>query len=169
MTSRFDGSSTPVARALSLSSTSLLAYFQRRLGAQDAADALAEVMVTAWRRADVLPVDDEEARMWLFVVARNVLSNIERGERRRWRLANRLRSTLVAEDAPSADAGAEVRDAISRLEPALAELVRLIHWDGFSVADAAQVLDISASTARSRYQRAKRDLLESLSMLGVAR
>lgn len=66
--------------------------------------------------------------------------------------------------AASADAGADVRDAIARLEPDLAELVRLVHWDGFSLADAAELLGIPASTARGRYQRAKSELRAALSV-----
>lgn len=61
------------------------------------------------------------------------------------------------------DAGTEVRDAIARLDPDLAELVRLIHWDGFSIVDAAALLEIPASTARGRYQRAKSELRAVLS------
>jgi len=37
----------------------------------------------------------------------------------------------------------------------MAELVRLVHWDGLTITDAAEVLGIPASTAQGRYQRAK--------------
>jgi RNA polymerase sigma-70 factor (ECF subfamily) len=151
-----------ITDAIASNSADLLAYFERRAGVQDAADLLAETMMTAWRRVADLPADTERARMWLFVTARYVLANADRTERRRWRLANRLRLMLGAEDAPSADSGTEVRDAVARLTPDLAELVRLVHWDGFTIAEAAEVLQITASTARSRYQRARRDLREML-------
>ncbi|WP_235939776.1 RNA polymerase sigma factor [Occultella kanbiaonis] len=62
----------------------------------------------------------------------------------------------------SADAGIEVRDAIDRLEPDLAELIRTVHWDGFTVAEAARVLDLPSSTATSRYRRAREALRRSL-------
>ncbi len=45
---------------------------------------------------------------------------------------------------------------IARLSPDLAELVRVVHWDGLSLVAAAEVLGISASTARGHYARAKR-------------
>ncbi|MFL0411340.1 RNA polymerase sigma factor [Microbacterium paludicola] len=139
----------------------LLRYFQRRLAPEDAADAVAEVMATAWRRERALPDDPEQARMWPFGIARNVLLHAQRGEVRRSNLADRLRS-LVARSSPPADRGVEVRDALARLEPDLAELVRLVHWDGFSLAEAAAHLDIPASTARGRSQRAKQLLREAL-------
>lgn len=143
--------------ALEASSVDLLSYLRRRTDPDEAPDLLGETFVVAWRRLDDLPEDPERTRMWLFGIARGVVLNHARGVRRRWALADRLRAhaDLVPVTAPPADEHVEVRDAVARLEPDMAELVRLVHWDGFTVADAAQVMDIPASTARSRYQRAK--------------
>jgi RNA polymerase sigma-70 factor (ECF subfamily) len=148
---------------IAANSIDLLHYFERRVEVhEDAADLLAETMMTGWRRVRDLPADDEGARMWLFTIARNVLGNADRTERRRWRLANRLRVMLEPADAPGADAGSEVRDAVARLDPDLAELIRLVHWDGFTIAQAASFLGIPASTARTRHQRAKEELRATL-------
>jgi len=157
-----------VTEELAANAPDLLAYFERRAARDDAADLLAEVMLTVWRRADQLPADPVRARMWLFVTARNVLANAERSSRRRWRLANRLR-VMLGSPTPSSPAsdpgeGAEVRDAIARLSPELAELVRLVHWDGLTLAEAAEVMEIPASTARGRYQRAKQELRAALAI-----
>ena len=161
-----DARSQRITEELAANAPDLLAYFERRVARDDAADLLAEVMLTVWRRADQLPGDPVRARMWLFVTARNVLANAERSERRRWRLANRLRMMLPGSSgAPAASdpgEGAEVRDAIAHLAPELAELVRLVHWDGLTLAEAAEVMEIPASTARGRYQRAKQELREAL-------
>lgn len=154
----------PLASALEASASDLLSYLERRVGPDDAPDLLGETMVVAWRRVRDLPDDPERVRMWLFGIARGTLQNHARGERRRWALADRIRRhTGRNAVSPPSDAGAEVRDAISRLEPALAELVRLVHWDGFSLTDAADLLGIPASTARGRYQRAKTELRAALS------
>ncbi|MFI2752586.1 RNA polymerase sigma factor [Cellulomonas sp. P22] len=146
--------------ALSLNASHLLRYLERRVGADDAPDALGEVMVAAWRRCDDLPADGQGARMWLFGIARNVVLNVQRGKRRRLGLADRLRQQRPADPVHhgGADEGLEVRDAIARLDPDLAELVRTVHWDGFTLAEAAQILGIPASTARSRYGRARTEL-----------
>ena len=153
----------PLTRALESSASDLLAYLERRVGADDAPDLLGETMVVAWRRVKELPPDDERARMWLFGIARGTLLNHSRGQRRRWALADRIRLQVrESATAPPADEGAEVRDAIDRLEPDLAELVRLVHWERLSVADAADLLGIPASTARGRYQRAKDQLRAAL-------
>lgn len=151
--------------ALKRDAADVLRYLERRLGAEDAADALAEVMMAAWRRADAVPAGSEQSRMWLFGVARNVVANTVRSEQRRGRLAERLRETMVAALASGrpADEGVEVRDAIAKLSPDQAELVRLIHWEGFTVAAAGEILGIPASTARTRYQKARADLREALS------
>ena len=149
--------------ALREASADLLAYLQRRVGMDDAPDLLGETMVVAWRRIADLPSDDERARMWLFGIARGTLLNHARGERRRWALADRIRGDRAPDAvAPPSDHGAEVRDAIDRLDPDLGELIRLVHWERLSLVDAAELLGIPASTARGRYQRAKEDLRTAL-------
>lgn len=154
---------TRLTAALSAAAADLLVYLQRRVGMDDAPDLLGETMVVAWRRVRELPTDPERARMWLFGIARGTLLNHARGERRRWALADRIRADVSTDAAaPAADEGTEVRDAIDRLDPDLAELVRLIHWERLSIADAAEVLRIPASTARTRYAKAKEQLRASL-------
>lgn len=139
----------------------LLAYLRRRVGPDDAPDLVGETMVVAWRRVAELPADAESARMWLFGIARGTLLNHARGERRRWALADRIRDHVPA-SAPPADEGAEVRDAITRLDPEAGELVRLVHWERLTLAEAAELLGVPASTARGRYARAKEELRAAL-------
>ena len=144
-------------------SPALLAYLQRRVGSDDAPDLLGETMVVAWRRVADLPDDPERARMWLFGIARGTLLNHARGERRRWALADRIRGHATSDAAsPAADEGADVRDAIARLDPDLAELVRLVHWERLALVQAAELLGIPDSTARGRYARAKEELRVAL-------
>lgn len=156
-----------LSEALRRESMDLLRYFRRRVDEpEDAADLLAETGLTAWRRVADLPADDEGARRWLFAVAHNTYLNHQRGSRRRHALADRVRSTLgrAEQTSPPSDDGIEVRDAIDKLAPELAEVVRLIHWDGHTVAEAAEVVGVSPSTARARYQRARAELREALAV-----
>ena len=149
--------------ALREASPDLLGYFHRRVGPDDAPDLLGETMVVAWRRVRDLPVERERSRMWLFGIARNTLLNYQRGERRRWALADRIRGQAVhTAAAPASDDGADVRDAIARLDPDLGELVRLVHWERMTLAQAAELVDIPESTARTRYARAKEQLRAAL-------
>ena len=153
-----------LSAAFDASASDLLSYLARRTNADDAPDLLGETMVVACRRVRDLPDDPERARMWLFGIARGTLQNHARGQKRRWALADHIRVHVRDTTAPPSDEGSEVRDAIARLDPDLAELVRLIHWDGFSITDAAELLGIPASTARGRYQRAKALLRAALSI-----
>lgn len=150
-------------RVLETNGRDLLAYFERRvIDPQDAADLLGETMLTLWRRIDALPADDERRRMWLFVTARNVLSNYRRAGVRRAQLADELRKHLLTSPPPSPDDAWALRDAVARLPEPLRELVSLIHWDGFSLVEAAEITGTNPSTARGRYATAKAQLKSAL-------
>ena len=143
----------------------LLAYFERRVrDREDAADLLGETLLVAWRRAEVVPRDGTQARMWLFGVARGVLSNHARGVRRRIRLADALREQLATapRKAPRGEHQDALLEALAGLPEDLAELVRLVHWDGFTLVEAADLTGVPASTARGRYARARELLQRSL-------
>ena len=83
----------------------ILGYVLRRTSnPDDAADVLAETFLTAWRRLDDMP-PDPQARLWLYGVARRVLANHHRGQRRAVALAGRLRADLAAAYRPPEHAG----------------------------------------------------------------
>ena len=159
--------SAELRRALAETADPLLAYFERRVTpTADAADLLAETMLQAWRRASELPAEGAvRQRMWLFTIAANVLANHRRSDRRRRRLAERLRLHVGATTTPASDHADRIalRDAVHHLKKEQRELVTLIHWDGFSLVEAAELLRLNTSTARSRYAAARESLRRSLS------
>ncbi|MBC7278385.1 MAG: sigma-70 family RNA polymerase sigma factor [Nocardioides sp.] len=140
----------------------LLAYFVRRVTPPDeAADLLGEALLVLWRRADAIPDEERAARMWAFGIARNVLRGHRRTSRRRSALANRLRAELAASDGLAHPADVRVldlRSALERLKPIDQEIVRLVHWDGLSLVEVAELLGKSEGTVRSRYHRARSSL-----------
>lgn len=142
----------------------LLSYFGRRVRIPaDAADLLSETFVVAWRRGDRMPADPEQARMWLFGVARRVLANAARGAARHSDLTNKLRGHLETLPMEHVDAETlDIRAALDAIPADQSELVRLVLWDGFTLPEAATILGISDSTARGRYQRARTQLRELL-------
>lgn len=156
-----------VERVLADAAPALLGFFLRRVEpAEDAADLLSETLAAAWRASRRMPRDPEAARMWCFGVAKNVLRNHERGRRRRDTLADRLRGSIAVAAAPAfSDEELDLRTAVAALPDELRELVRLVHWDGFTVAEAAGLLGIPASTARSQHVRAKALLRAALAPL----
>lgn len=150
----------------------LLAYLQRRTSpVEDAADLLSDTMLTAWRRVRDLPATDEAARMWLFVTARNVLANHRRSQLRRNEMADRLRQEILEQDRSTPgvhdtapDHAEVVREAIAALPEAQQEIVTLVHWDGFTLAEVATMTGVSASTVRSRYAKARSTLATRLAV-----
>lgn len=142
----------------------LLRYFQRRsLSSADAAEAFGELMLLAWRLRRRMPAGATEARMWLFATAHNVLRDSRRTRARRSAAVDRLIDDMRTLTPPASnDTAIEVRDALTRLSDEDAELVRLTYWEGMASHDAAAVLGINPSTARSRLARAKRQLREAL-------
>ncbi len=148
--------------ALRDASNDLLAYFVRRVASpEDAADLYGEVMLTAWKKIDKLPELPERQRMWLFVIAAHTLSNYRRSATRRLQLTERLRHHVAA-TTPAPENAYAVRDAVLRLHQAQRELVMLIHWDGFTIVEAAEILGLNPSTARSRYAAARELLRDAL-------
>lgn len=151
------------AAVIALSARDLLGYFLRRVGSpDDAADLVSDTMIRAWKVISRMPPDDEAARMWLFGIARNVLHHHRRSTRRRDAMTERVALSVRQATVPDQDAQIEVRAAVARLPTDLAELIRLIHWDGFTVEAAAAHLGVPASTARSRHARAKQLLRAAL-------
>ena len=143
----------------------LLGFFANRVdSADDAADLVGDVFLVAWRRHRHVPADRDEARMWLFGVARKVLANYRRGAHRRDALDARIRERIAAAIEPDDAYRVEVRAAVRALPAQLAELVTLVHWDGFSLEETARLLGIPASTARSRHARARELLRVALSV-----
>ena len=155
----------PVEAAIREHGRALLAYFARRIHpVEDAADLVAETVAGLGRRRRDLPADPVEAGMWMFGIARGVLANQRRSIRRRGALVERLRGAVVLADADRPAELDEVREAVDALPAPLAEVIRLVHWDGFGLESAAEHLGIPASTARGRHQRAKALLREALAL-----
>jgi len=139
----------------------ILAYALRRVeDPEDAADVVAETFLVAWRRLGEVPVD-AGARLWLFAVARRVIANLHRAERRRTRLGERLGETLrteLATQPAAAGEAAEALRAMGGLGDEDRELLLLVSWEGLSPGEVAKVLGISSLAARSRLHRARRRL-----------
>lgn len=149
----------------------LLGYALRRAPTgEDAADVVAETFLAAWRRLDDVPPGDE-ARLWLYGVARRVLANQRRGERRRDRLGARLhREPSLPPPAPDSEPSVElepVRVAFGRLNARDQEVLTLVAWEGLDPRGIALVLGCSRTAARVRLHRARRRFARKLAEAGV--
>jgi len=139
----------------------VLRYLQRR-APRDAADLLGETMLVAWRRKADAPSAAEQVRPWLFGIARMTLRGHVRDVARSLKLTERV-ATLAPVPRDTDEALAlDVRAAIEVLPEPQREMVELVHWEGLSLTDAATVVGINPSTARSRYAKARATLEAAL-------
>ncbi|MFT3853455.1 MAG: sigma-70 family RNA polymerase sigma factor [Ilumatobacteraceae bacterium] len=144
----------------------VLGYALRRTATPaDAADVVAETMLTAWRRLAVLP-DEPETVLWLYGVARNVIANGGRAHRRQRRLVEKLRSQLdeVLEDPALADPAlaAQVTAAMKSLTAVEHEVLTLTAAEQLAPAEIAVVLDMNQNTVRTHLHRARRKMRSAL-------
>jgi len=141
----------------------LLGYAVRRVGdPADAADVVAETYLVAWRRLDDVP-PGAEARPWLFGVARRVLANHYRGERRRLALADRLRDSLhQAVPPPEVPEPSLVERAVERLGDDDRELLHLVAWEELAREEIAVAMGLSRAAVRVRLHRARNRLREAM-------
>ncbi|WP_051740524.1 RNA polymerase sigma factor [Streptomyces xylophagus] len=142
----------------------VMAYCLRRTGEAAAPDVVAEVYGVAWRRRRQLPPGDEEAVLWLLGIARRVLANQARSQRRWARLLLRVAERA---DPPHTvhhqhDGGDDLAAALAQASDADRELLRLAYWDDLSRQDIATVLGISVGAVDTRLHRARQRLRERL-------
>ncbi len=144
----------------------ILGYALRRAeSGEDAADVVAETFLTAWRRLDDVP-PGTSARLWLYGVARRVLANQHRGERRRSRLAERLREDINQVESSTPLEVMMVKQALGQLREEDRDIIGLAAWEGLSHEEVGKVLGCSPNAAKIRLHRARRRLMTRLSTTG---
>lgn len=142
-------------------------YCIRRLGHDDGVDAAADVFVTVWRRIDACPPGDE-ARLWMFGVARNIVAN-------RWRSVARGRALIDKASRnidPEVDTTEsvvvrrteydELATAVMALPDRYREVLILAEWDGLDRESIAQLEGVSRSAIDQRISRAYKKLARKM-------
>ncbi len=133
-------------------------FLARRAGRQVADDLLAEVWLRAFAGRGGYDPGHEDARPWLYGIARNVL-------RAHWRAdhddahPDAMDSWDPWDDVvdrldTAAQAGA-LLPAVRALPPGERDVLLLVAWEQLTPAQAAEVLGIPQGTARSRLHRAR--------------
>lgn len=132
----------------------------RGVAPSDADDVVAATFEVAWRRRGELP---EDTIPWLYGVARNVQRNAARGARRRGHLQLVVPAIPTAQlREPPDPTASEIVRALRALGDDDRELLILVAWDDLTPLQAAQVLEISPTAARSRLFRARQRLADAL-------
>ena len=133
-------------------------YLARRAGRDVAVDLVAEVWLRAFRNRTSFDCTYEDARPWLYGIARNVLHA-------HWRSATRSSSPLpvvISEPWPDFDEHLDNVERRERLSSALEllsneerEVLLLVAWEHMSAVSIALMLDVPASPVRNRLHRAR--------------
>lgn len=146
-------------------------YCRRRADEETARECAAETFLVAWRRIDTVP-PGERALPWLYGVARRVLANHFRSQRRFKALITRLRG-LGVDPAPGPEAvvvrraeDQEILAALNRLRPDEQELLRLAVWEELPHREIGEVLGCSAHAVDQRIRRAENRLARELRTAG---
>ncbi|MCU1529677.1 MAG: polymerase, sigma-24 subunit, subfamily [Frondihabitans sp.] len=136
----------------------------------DAEDATAVVFLELWRRRGSVHVVDDSVLPWLIVTATNVGRNAARSRRRYRGVLLRIPAQEAAADAsedalrrlPLADTDRALARALDELPRVDAQILALTALEGYSLAEAASVLGLTAGAARARLFRARKRLRATL-------
>lgn len=145
----------------------VLGYLFRRTDRDSAFDVAADTFLVAWRRIDDVPPGNE-ARLWLYGVARHQLANHRRSRSRVGSLRRKL-AGVAEEPSPTPETivirraeDAEMLAAVERLRPRDQELLRLATWEELPRADIAKMLGTTPQAVRQRLSRVTRRLAHDL-------
>lgn len=142
----------------------IFGFLRQRLGNDhDAQDVTQETFVKAWRSIERFDPERDFAT-WLFVIARRTAANHHRARRDH----DEIPEEMASGDAePTASAEAHERsDALwacaRRLKPRQFEALWLRYAEGFSVAETAKILGLTAIHTKVILHRARNDLARKL-------
>jgi len=138
--------------------------------AEPARDAVQQTFLQAWRAASRFEADRALAP-WLFQICRRVCIDQLRAQRPTETIDDHAHVRDVAVGGPSMEeawTAFEIRRAIDELPPDTRDIVRLIHLDGWTVQQTAELLALPLGTVKSRSFRAHRRLGMTLAHLRPA-
>ncbi len=144
----------------------VVAYFLRRTDRASARDGAAETFLVVWRRIDDVPQDSELP--WIYGVARHVLANLRRSQRRHDALGRKVQRTEIAESLSPEEVAVrrsedeEMLSAIGRLRPEDQEVLLLAVWEELPHQEIAAVFDTSPNAIAQRMRRIKEQLAHDL-------
>jgi RNA polymerase sigma-70 factor (ECF subfamily) len=152
----------------------LWAVAVRTLGdPEEAADALQDGMIAAFRRADSFR-GDSAVTTWLHRIVVNAALDRIRRRAARPAASGQDEPTLdalatgggpLSDPSSTTDTSMDVRDALSTLVPDQRAALVLVDMLGYSIADAAEVLGVSEGTVKSRAARGRAKLLPRVAHL----
>ena len=138
--------------------------------ATDAEDLVAATFLELWRRRESVRVVEGSVLPWMLVTLSNLGRNQARTTRRHRRflssLPERVAENIELDRVEQLQAERRAMSLLRSLPPTDATILALTAFEGFSAAEAAAALGISAQTARARLSRARRRARLNLSPEG---
>lgn len=140
---------------------------------EEAADALQDAMIAAFRRADSFR-GDSAVTTWLHRIVVNAALDRMRRRAARPAASGQDEPTLdalavgggpLSDPSGTTDTSIDVRAALSTLVPDQRAALVLVDMLGYSIADAAEVLGVSEGTVKSRAARGRAKLLPRVAHL----
>jgi RNA polymerase sigma-70 factor (ECF subfamily) len=140
-------------------------YVARRVPSAGVDDVVAASFVVAWKKFAVVEIP---SLPWLLRIANYEVANHRRAMRR---FDGNVTLELVG-DAPTRGGtdefdGSQVISAMQRLSGFDREILQLIHWEGLTRSEAAEVLDITTNAVNVRHYRALQRLLQQMAPAAI--
>ncbi len=140
-------------------------YLAFRVGEVMAEDLAAETFARAFAGRRRFEPDRGSVRAWLFGIARNLIRDHRRDERREMETVRRASAEPLRHAPDNAAQLAErlrLRASLASLKTEWREIVLLLGIAGLSYEETADLLHIPLGTVRSRYSRARTQLMATL-------
>ncbi|WP_240670168.1 sigma-70 family RNA polymerase sigma factor [Actinoplanes solisilvae] len=130
-----------------------------------AEDLLQETMIRAWRHLDSVPEESENARRWLFTVARRVAIDAVRMRKARPAETSVLDLSRIpaADDTPDTVLAIDaLRRAVGSLSQAHRRILSELYFEGHSTRETATLLGVPVGTVKSRAHYALQTLRDAV-------
>jgi RNA polymerase sigma-70 factor (ECF subfamily) len=138
----------------------LLRYLSRAVGRPDTARDLTQDVFLRVAGSQTIPASDDERRVWIFRIARNLAID----HRRRHHV--RLETSAGPRTDPGRPAGQDtslaVNEALAALDPLDRDVFLMREVAGLSYAEVAIACDLTVAAVRSRIHRTRLELRERL-------
>lgn len=139
----------------------VFAYFSVCLGSDLAEELSQETFMRVWTKCSQTAPDNWQA--WIFRIAVNLKNDRLREKYKNTDLHSQIENNLDLKETEKLDSSLEVKEAFAALNSDDREILSL-KAAGFSSDEIGELLGMTASGARSRLQRAKRNFLHNLDM-----
>lgn len=132
-------------------------------------DAMQDIFLKLYKNEPMATFTDERARKaWVLTIANNTINDICRKEKtRKKHIIGSMDDENVSTTYPDIQQDKsyepireyetlqEIRDLMSKLKPEYYEVIRLYYYEGYSVKQIAEIMDIPENTVYSRLKRAR--------------